>query len=137
MSVTAQVTGLADLTKALAEIDSESKRNIIPATLREIAKPVLERAKQLVPVRTGKLRDSLRMSTGGPKKSGEARINILANSRKTPYWHQVEFGNVHQAAQPFLRPALVEQAPELIEKFGAGYRKRIERLARKVNRAGR
>ena len=134
ITATAKVFGLADLTKALAEIDSESKRNIIPATLREIAKPVQERAKQLVPVLTGKLRDSIRLSTGGPKKSGEARINVIT---RVPYWGQVEFGNVHQSAQPFLRPALIEQATELVNKFGAGYKKRIERLARKVDRARR
>lgn len=68
ITVTTEFKGLAELTAALAEIDSESRKNIIPATLREIAKPVLERAKELVPVRTGALRDSLRLSTGGPKK---------------------------------------------------------------------
>lgn len=134
IAVTTEFKGLAELTAALAEIDSESRKKIIPATLREIAKPVLERAKELVPVRTGALRDSLRLSTGGPKKSGEARINVLS---RLPYWHQVEFGNVHQAAEPFLRPALIQQAPELIQKFGDGYRKRIERLQRKVARRAR
>jgi len=70
---------------------------------------VAVKARQKVPVLSGKLRDSIRVARlqGDPKQN----IRVYAGSRQRGgafYAHMVEFGTVKMAAKPFLRPALNE-----------------------------
>mgnify|MGYP003579448008 CR=1 FL=1 len=60
--------------------------------------------KQLAPVRTGFLRDSIH------KAVLPAEMQGLVASRgieiDAPYWVYVEYGTVHMSAQPFVTPAM-------------------------------
>jgi HK97 gp10 family phage protein len=68
-------------------------------------------ARQLAPVDTGAMRDSIYV-----EQQGEARFTVGV---KESYAKFVEYGTVHQDAQPFLRPAF-----ELARKdFEAALRK--------------
>lgn len=67
-------------------------------------------AKDIVPVDTGTLRDSIHTET----LIDEAEKQQLSVEPNTPYAHRIEFGFVgvdslgrhyHQAAQPYMRPA--------------------------------
>lgn len=64
-----------------------------------LAGKVAKRAKEIVPVRTGRLRDSIVASKSG---KGEAEVTASA-----PYSIFVEMGTSRAPAQPFLRPALL------------------------------
>ena len=66
------------------------------AAVRYAAQVTKERAQQMAPVRTGALRESLRI-TG-------SRLTRRVTA-KTPYSMYVEFGTTTQAPQPFLYPA--------------------------------
>lgn len=60
--------------------------------------------KQLAPVRTGFLRDSIHKVEQPSEQQGlvaSRGINIGA-----PYWIFVEYGTVHMSAQPFVTPAM-------------------------------
>ncbi len=66
-------------------------------------------ARQKVPVDTGRLKDSIRVTRlkGDPKMN----IRVYAGNRLKGgpfYAHMVEYGTVKMAAKPFLRPALNE-----------------------------
>jgi HK97 gp10 family phage protein len=77
---------------------------------------VADRARQIVPVDTGALRNSIRVTRlkGDPKQN----IRVYAGNRVKGgsmkkgaergafYAHMVEFGTVKMGARPFLRPAL-------------------------------
>lgn len=57
------VRGLAELQKALDTLAPRIEKNVMRGAMRAGMKPVLEAAKQGVPVRTGRLRSSLGIST--------------------------------------------------------------------------
>lgn len=73
---------------------------------------VMGLARQKVPVDSGALRDSIRVTRlkGDPKLN----IRVYAGNRKQRgeggafYAHMVEYGTVKMPAKPFLRPALHE-----------------------------
>jgi HK97 gp10 family phage protein len=73
---------------------------------------VAESARAMVPVRTGKLKSTIRVVRlkGDPKQN----IRVYAGSRKKDssgdlgayYAHMIENGTIKSPARPFLRPAL-------------------------------
>lgn len=73
---------------------------------------VMGRARQNVPVDSGRLRDSIRVV----RLKGDPRLNVrvYAGNRKKReeggafYAHMIEFGTVKMTAKPFLRPAFNE-----------------------------
>lgn len=144
------VTGFAELAKALEQLPAKLEANVLRSALRQGAKVQLARARELVPVRHGDLRASLRISTRS--RRGVVRSLLKAGSKKAFYAHMVEFGTSqhwikpksrkslffagiardvvdHPGAtkKPFMRPALDTTAPQVIEAVGAYLRRRIER----------
>ncbi|MCD8391211.1 MAG: HK97 gp10 family phage protein [Firmicutes bacterium] len=79
--------------------------------LRAAAGVVEERARELCPVDTGYLKSSISSSVDG----GAAYVSAGA-----PYAAYVEFGTSKAAAQPFLVPALLNNAGEIAEAFAKG-----------------
>ena len=86
---------------------------------QETALRIAERAKEIVPVRTGHLLDSINAVFGedveDPDSDGSPRafepVQVVAD---TPYASFVEFGTSKMAAQPFLGPAAEELEPEFL-----------------------
>jgi HK97 gp10 family phage protein len=79
---------------------------VVDARLRTELEGAVETAKSLVPVSSGKLRDSIRL------EGGNLNYNFIAdatNLRGQPYAVYLEMGTVKMPAQPFMVPAL-EQA---------------------------
>lgn len=75
MSVTVSVDGLKELDAALGMLPKATARNVLKRTLNKAAQPVVEEAKRLTPVRTGKLRDSIMSSTRVKNKTGNAEYS--------------------------------------------------------------
>lgn len=67
---------------------------------------VVKIARRYVPVRTGKLRDSI---SGTVRHRGDS-VSLLVGS-PVEYAYYVEFGTSRMSAQPYLRPALEELGP--------------------------
>lgn len=80
------------------------------AVINEHAHRVVDAAKQLAPVRTGALRDSITVS-----ESSHGGVRIVVG---VPYAGIVEFGSSKQSAQPYLLPALEGDRPDLIRDLG-------------------
>ncbi len=86
---------------------------------KEIAFRLAERAKEIVPVRTGHLLESISAVFGedveGPDSDGSLRafepVQVVAD---TPYASFVEFGTSKMAARPFMGPAAEELEPEFL-----------------------
>lgn len=66
-----------------------------------VGEEVAAKAKELAPVDTGALRDSI--ASHMASDAGAAKAEILAD---VPYAAFVEFGTANMAAEPYLRPAL-------------------------------
>ena len=80
-------------------------------------------AKDIAPVDTGRLRDSIRAKVG--KRNGEVIGSVGTNVEYAPYQ---EFGTTRMLPQPFLRPALLYKKRE-IEKILSNYVK--DKLSKK------
>jgi len=81
--------------KALVKMDGSADR-------------ATRRMKQVVPVDTGELRDSIKvrwLSREGTKLEFE----IYADA---PYAPDVEFGTVHMTARPYMNPTIEEERPK-------------------------
>jgi HK97 gp10 family phage protein len=69
---------------------------------REAADEIVAMAKDLVPVRTGALGDSIEAGPGGAGGGYQVR----AGNDEVDYAAYVEFGTVNMAAEPFFWPAV-------------------------------
>lgn len=84
---------------------SETLRRRAREEQRSCAERIFERARVLVPVRTGALRNSILIETPpaqGVKPEGMRTIIVSAGMFYAPF---VEFGTRFMAARPYLRPA--------------------------------
>src|SRR3954462_6851228 len=79
---------------------------------------VAERAKQRVPVETGRLRDAIHV-----EKDGFASHAVVAGNGQAFYGHIVEHGSVKMPPHPFLIPALEESRAEIEAAAAAALRK--------------
>lgn len=75
------------------------------ADLQRLALRVQLEARRLAPVDTGRLRASIQHVMGADDRGPYADVGT--NVQYAPH---VEYGTVHMAAQPFLRPALLNAA---------------------------
>lgn len=88
------IKGGAELQRALQGVPVKLERKILRGALRAAAKVIEAEAKRRVPVRTGRLRDSIRVSAGA-KKNGRVWAHVKAGGGRKGrafYAHFVEFG---------------------------------------------
>jgi HK97 gp10 family phage protein len=153
MPDTTHVKGLAELQKFLDALPKKVEKNIMRSALRAGAMVIMEQAKANVPVKTGALRDSLRVSTG--YKNGKVTATVKAGGKTKRggdafYAHMVEFGtSAHNIAakaggwlsfmnvfakevahpgaraKPFLRPAMDARAQDALVAVGEQIKKRL------------
>lgn len=140
-----EIEGLAELEQQLLKVENKAGEKFLRQALSKAATPVVRAAKEKVPVDSGALRQSIGKSTKkgrgknvasvfvGPKKN--ARALALANERRSTaisgifYAHIVELGYGRQPPQPFLRPALEENANDAVNIFGRDMKVKIESVA--------
>lgn len=89
----------------LPQLPARTRRKLADA-LREIGAQVESRAKELVPVDTGELRDSIRAEGGLWRGAGDSRPAEVEVVATAPHATFIELGTVKAPAQPFLAPAV-------------------------------
>ena len=80
------------------------------------AELIAERARQRVPVNTGRLRDAIHV------EADEGGFAVIAGDTEAFYGHIIEHGGVRSAAHPFLIPATEESRLEVIGLVAAALR---------------
>ena len=111
-SVTTKIEGLEELAKKSNLLKRSFGTTTLRTALRNAAKPVLQRAKEKVPVDTGGLKRSL-ASRATVRKSGFGVGDVFARrggGYEGYHANLIELGTSTQRAQPFLRPAIQEAA---------------------------
>lgn len=113
------VKGLAELDKLLKELPAKVEGNIMRGAMRAGAKVFEDRAKQMVPVKSGQLRDSIKVSTRS--KRGRVSATVTAGGKKAFYAHMVEFGTARHFIKPKSRKSLffAGMAKEVVDHPGA------------------
>lgn len=148
MSNDHNIAGGSELDALLQTLSVKIERNILRSALRAGANVLKEEAKTNVPIESGDLRKSVRISTRA--KRGVVTASLRAGDAKAFYWHFVEFGTAAHhikskngralsfagvlagfinhpgaRAKPFLRPALDAKADQALEAVGMQIRKRL------------
>lgn len=81
------------------------------AVVRNTAYDIERDAKQLCPVRSGRLRDSISTSIEGDGRFASIQAEI---GPTVPYALEVEYGTSEQPPEPFMRPALSQNEPSFV-----------------------
>ncbi len=115
MSVQVTIENDAEAVRLFQTLPSEIFERV-QQVLRNGAIRIAERARELVPVRTGHLYASIRPDIGDAEDSEEAfdPVHVIAD---TPYASYVEEGTSRMEAQPFLGPAVEEIEPQVLEEI--------------------
>lgn len=130
------IQGAAEVERILKELAPEVASRIGDAGLRAGAKVIATEAKRLVPVDTGKLRDSIAVQVEKKRRDDDERLVVVGFKRpSSAIAHLVEFGTVKMAARPFMRPAADAKADEALNAIGrvmaAGTTREAAKAARK------
>lgn len=107
--------GLSRIQQRLNAIPREVKAALEPALLKQ-AETIAATMRQLAPVRTGELRDSIAVTgpgqmtppysqPGGATVVPLTGVMITVGGEEVRYPHLVEYGTKHAHAQPFFWPA--------------------------------
>ena len=92
-----------DISKFAKSLDGlvNSIDEVAKKAIKDCTPMVRDRAKELCPVETGELRDSIAVRYDNEDNSGEVYTN-------KDYAHIVEFGTRYRAPQPYMYPAYKE-----------------------------
>ena len=74
------VLGDKELQNSLKKLDIKLQKKIFKKAVRDAAKPILANAKSLVPVDTGKLKESIKLKTGTGRR-GTVGVRIETGTR--------------------------------------------------------
>jgi len=116
----------------LKRIDRISKRMAtgVKETYTRAAMVVRDEARDLVPVRTGRLSRAIFATPGDPTKSNSlVGVNRNAQRGGAPYANIIEYGSSTRDAHPFMRPAIRAARPLAAKIIAEGLQKAIEEEA--------
>ena len=127
--------GDKELIRRFNALPAKAEKKVFRQAARKVAKMILVSAKQKCPVRTGALKESLKVKA---MKRSRNRIGILIGSGSdepvlsgdTFYSAFVELGTKKTAAKSFLRPALEQNRARGMEMLREEIGKGVEREAK-------
>lgn len=115
-----ELHGTAELFQKLKSIeDVKLSVKILSAAAKTAFKPVLDAARGMVPVDTGDLHDSIKITVR--KRKNSISVGLKIGKGKDEFgvpparrWHFIELGTADSAPHPFLRPALDHNAQAVL-----------------------
>lgn len=140
---TVKITGLRELHGALGELKKTTERALLRRVATKALEPFVERAKQLVPVAEGDLRDSIVIGTNlnrgarrEAKRDPVQGVRVFAgtsNRNAVPR----EFGSQRSAGRPFMRPAWETTKDRMLADVQADLMAEIEKTAARAAKRGK
>lgn len=136
MSATIKLFGVKELQRKLESFPKKLQRKMLRSAMTKAGRIVAATAKNYVPVATGALRKSIKVTglqggrgAGLSARAGGKSAPIGKRVRASmPYAHIIEKGRKNQRARPFLAPALYNNA----EKVRALIRDDVERQMKEM-----
>lgn len=134
---TVVMTGLRELDRNLARLSDKMQKKLVRSAVRKAAKPVLDRAKELVPTDTGDLRRSLKIrALKRSRRRSTIGVQVVTGvdffKGEQYYGGMIEFGTSKMNAKPFLRPAADQSKGKARLIFRQELRSGIIRETRKL-----
>lgn len=139
-----RIDGLKELDEALAQLPRATGKGVLRRTGIRALAPVIARARELVPVDKGDLKESLKITTKLSKRQqrenakavaqGKATVQLYAGAAALPHAHLVEFGTAQMTPQPFMRPAWDENKDKVLELIKSELADEITKAAARLSR---
>lgn len=117
-NVTMKLEGLDQLQRALARVPDQVAGHA-GAAVQASAVSLADRARRLVPVRSGALRAAITSEAKGTRGAVGLNAEVVGGQAPFLYWRFVEFGTAHAPAQPFFRPAADAEADAFLTRMRA------------------
>lgn len=149
MSITMRLDGFSNFEKELAKLEKlATRRSVARRALKKAAQPMADLAANMAPSDDGDLKASIGVSTKlSSRQAGmhrrmfrddRAAVEMFVGAGPLPSAHTQEFGTVHHAPQPFMRPAFDQDHMNLLRRLGDEMAKEIEKaVTRAARRAAR
>lgn len=148
MKTTVSVSGLRELDEALGQLPKSVGKAVLRRTLKKAGQPIADAAEAMAPVLTGELKISIgvgsKLTSRQSKlhrkmfKDDRASVEMFVGAGGLAQATQSEFGNEHQAAEPFMRPAWDGNAGRALDiianELGDEIMQAAKRLAKKAAR---
>jgi HK97 gp10 family phage protein len=125
VKVEVTIRGLEELKRELARLSDAAQGRLTRNALMAGARIAAKAARENAPVATGALKKSIKARWGAPDKRSSVKTALV----NTPvfYGALVEFGTVHVAPKPYMRPAVDENQGAMVAKMAENISKGIER----------
>lgn len=146
MKVSVRIEGLAELDAKLGELPAAAGKGVLRRVGRDALQPFDDAWRAKAPHFSGKLSESGGVGSKLTRSQRQAHeressVEVFAGPGDKPQAWQQEVGNVHHAAQPFVRPAWDEtkdQALGIVKAaLGTEITKAATRVAKKAAKAAR
>jgi HK97 gp10 family phage protein len=154
MTVTVKLEGFEGLERNLAQLEKlATRRSVARRALKQAAQPMADLAQSLAPVARGNLAQSVIVGAKLDGRQQGLHRRMFASDRTNVelfvgpsyllggggrHGHLQEFGTVHHAPQPFMRPAWDQDHKALLQRLGqlmaAEIDKAVTRAARRAAR---
>jgi len=128
-----EIEGVKKLEKRLKSLEPKVGKGIVRGALKDAAKPLLQEAKERVPVKSGDLKKSLRVRTMKRKK-GRYGVEMATKDgwfKGDQYYGAfLEFGTKNMPAKPFMRPAYDNKKDEAASIIKSRIKSGLKRLGK-------
>jgi len=142
MKQTTTIRGLEELKRSLHILPRNIQKNILNSAVRAGASKIAKNAKTKVPIDKGILKKAIKIKKRKPNNINFIKFQIGISMKnygpkvKDPFYsHMVEFGTSKMTAQPFMRPALEEEAEDVIRIVEKRLNQRLDREIKKAKNA--
>lgn len=148
-----RVSGFRDLEKELEALAKPADRKRVGrAALREAAEPMADLARSLAPDAPGSpegrdLAESISVSTRLARRQARmhrkmfrddrAAVEVFVGAGKLPHAHLQEFGSIHNAPRPYMRPAFDREVEPTLQRLGAILWRKIKQAVSRAERRAR
>ena len=126
-NIKTHIEGMDEVIKLLEEMGEEAE-SVIDDAAKSGAQIVLKRAKQIVPVDTGVLKDSLILKKSKIKNAKVKSVYTVSKKSGAKHFAPVELGTSKMKAQPFIRPAFDENLKNVASKINEEILRAIGRI---------
>ncbi|MGB7406787.1 MAG: HK97-gp10 family putative phage morphogenesis protein [Pacificimonas sp.] len=138
MKVTVQLEGLKGVEAALMQVKGSTAKNKVRKVLREAGEPIARKARGMVSVDEGDLRESIdvspllnRSQRRGHKRGYFADVEMHIGPSGLVQGITQEFGTFSQAANPFMAPAWHGLKDQTLDTIGAMLWVEVSKKARR------
>lgn len=146
MSMEMELEGFKELEDALDDLSKAAGKGVLRRSLKKAGQPLADLMRSGAPRGQGDLIESIGVGSKLSKRQGalhramfrddRASVEVFVGAGPLAQAPQSEFGNEHQAPQPFVRPAWDQDQQALLDRLGshlwAEFEKSLARAKRKA-----